>query len=555
MPKMEKRGDVENKQGHRKQSPDDRKPAARNQPVNRPCRSPPPDPFAGMSNDEVNSAFYTEQEKATQKYGGQADEYYEEMDNCEFQYDRIAKARVAIVLNETNSPTVDSSFEETSVGPSLDRLFEAAKEPATRDSSSVLERVRSRKYAQSVFKEALALLKDLNNETGENNSVLEVENDNKPVETPAALTDALATFVRDNYPEVLQKFTSGTVPEAIQLEARRLLTPRPDVTMGSNQISSATKVMLDSYGALDETGQNQMWLAACQSANKNLIKGIVELRKNDDNSNGKLAKLVKELLTHAEKAKIDPLKWHTQAQQRRTNFHHWISRIKDVCAMFKETSGIMPKETIVPFKDKACVGNKALYQLILSKIDNHCRDLLRHCNEEGDKALEILFIQCANVTGVDTDHYHQLFVGLRAFHDESATKFIGRFLIARTSAERARNEYTDSKLVSYLLTGLSNHKNNNYQLLISIFREKIMSGGEVSFAELERRFLCIDETISRDVYSSRRSLTSANTARSDRKPKGRRNSKANARCPIFRWRQGYVKVKMFQLWRDGTLRS
>mmetsp|Transcript_986 Transcript_986/g.1514 ORF Transcript_986/g.1514 Transcript_986/m.1514 type:complete len:203 (+) Transcript_986:233-841(+) len=56
MPKMEKRGDVENKQGHRKQSPDDRKPAARNQPVNRPCRPPPPNPFAGMSNDEVNSA-------------------------------------------------------------------------------------------------------------------------------------------------------------------------------------------------------------------------------------------------------------------------------------------------------------------------------------------------------------------------------------------------------------------------------------------------------------------------------------------------------------------
>ena len=75
MQKMEKRGDVENaaipKQGHRKQSPDDRKPAARNQPVNRLCRPPPPDPFAGMSNDEVNTAFYTEQEKATQaeKYG------------------------------------------------------------------------------------------------------------------------------------------------------------------------------------------------------------------------------------------------------------------------------------------------------------------------------------------------------------------------------------------------------------------------------------------------------------------------------------------------------
>ena len=108
-------------------------------------------------------------------------------------------------------------------------------------------------------------------------------------------------------------------------------------------------------------------------------------------------------------AKIDQLKWHIQAQQRRTNFHHWISRIKDVCAMFKETSSIMPKETSVPYQDKKCIGNRALYQLILSKVDNHCRDLLRHCNEEGDTALELLFVKCANITGVDTDHYHQLF--------------------------------------------------------------------------------------------------------------------------------------------------
>jgi len=190
----------------------------------------------------------------------------------------------------------------------------------------------------------------------------------------------------------------------------------------------------------------------------------------------------------------------------------------------------MPKETIVPYKDKKCIGNRALYQLILSKVDNHCRDLLRHCNEEGDTALENLFIKCANITGVDTDHYHQLFVGLRIFQDESATKFIGRFLIARTSAERAKNEYSNSKLVSHLITGISGHKNTNYQLLISIMREKIMSGDEIAFEDLERRFLAIDETSARDSSSNRR-LTSAHAARSDRKPKSiqaRRNARANA---------------------------
>jgi hypothetical protein len=325
--------------------------------------------------------------------------------------------------------------------------------------------------------------------------------------------------------------------DAIRKEAMRIMqeglkTPRdqPPTMPGLN---STTKLMLDSYSTLDETAQDQMWLAACQSSNKELIQGIIAIRKAFDNSGSKLAKLVKELLTHSEKAKIDQLRWHTQASQRRSNFHHWVSRIKDVCAMFKETSCIMPKEKIIPYTDKQCVGNRALYQLILSKVDNHCRDLLQHCNEEGDTALELLFVKCANVTGVDTDHYHQLFVGLRAFHEESATRFIDRFLVARTCAERAQNEYSNSKLVSYLLTGLSGHKNSNYQLLISIVREKQMSGTETSFAELERRFLAIDETSARDNcrenYAPRRP-TSARSARSDRtpKPKTKKTARAHA---------------------------
>ena len=68
------------------------------------------------------------------------------------------------------------------------------------------------------------------------------------------------------------------------------------------KVDSATKLMLGSYGALDETGQNQMWLA------RDLMKGIINMQKTQDNGSGKLAKLVKELLTHAEKAKIEPLR-------------------------------------------------------------------------------------------------------------------------------------------------------------------------------------------------------------------------------------------------------
>jgi cytochrome c5 len=57
-----------------------------------------------------------------------------------------------------------------------------------------------------------------------------------------------------------------------------------------------------------------------------------------------------------------------------------------------------------------------------------------------------------------------------------------------------------------------------------------MSGTEIAFADLERRFLAIDETSARDLSSNRR-LTSANAARSDRKPKGnqaKRKARANA---------------------------
>ena len=473
-----------------------------------------PDDGLGWPDEAWSRAYYEELEKLQEV--DQLDKYYEHLDQHEFQYDRIARALMASVVGETHPET---PFDE-------DRPAEP--DPTARK-ESLLSRAKSRSYARSVIKEALNLINDMEEETSDVSSDLEAESESKPVQTPAAINEALAAFVRANYPEVLQTFTAGPVPAAIQQEAIRLLTPRANSNVTDN-MSSATKLMLDSYSSLDETGQNQMWLAACQSANKELIKGIVELRKEQDNSGAKLAKLVKELLTHSEKAKIEQLKWHTQAQQRRTNFHHWISRIKDVCAMFKETSSIMPKETIIPFQDKKCVGNRALYQLILSKVDNHCRDLLRHCDEEGDTALELLFVKCANVTGVDTDHYHQILVGLRIFQDESATKFIGRFLVARTSAERAKNEYTNSKLVSYLITGISGHRNTSYQLLISIIREKIMSGEEILFADLERRFLAIDETSARDSSSNRR-LTSANSARSDRKPKSnqaKRRARANA---------------------------
>ena len=164
---------------------------------------------------------------------------------------------------------------------------------------NMLERARSRKYARSIIKEALNLINDMEEAKGKTNSESEADNESRLVQTPATLNEALAAFVRTNYPEVLQNFTAGPVPEAIQLEAKRLLTPRDKPIVVANT-DSATKVMLESYATLDETGQNKMWLGACQSVNKKLNKGIVDLRKVQDNNGSKVAKLVKELLTHAE---------------------------------------------------------------------------------------------------------------------------------------------------------------------------------------------------------------------------------------------------------------
>jgi transposase InsO family protein len=473
------------------------------------CRNPSNNSDFGWKDEEWSREYYDALEDVHNKE--QLDMHYEEFDNCEFQYDRIATARMATSLTGSTPLQLANNIFRSLVSDF--RGEDNGSEPSEVDDGEQDDDAEER-----------------NNDT-----------ENEPMATPAnagvslQMNEALATFIKETYPDALLNFSASDpeVMTAIRNEAKRILqdglkTPRDQPTTVP-ALDSMTKLMLSSYSSLDEVGQNQVWLAACHSNNKDLLKGIITLRQTSDNSSSKLAKLVKELLTHSEKAKIEQLKWHTQAQQRRTNFHHWIARIKDVCAMFKETSNIMPKEVIIPFADKKCIGNRAIYQLILSKVDNHCRDLLRHCNEEGDTALTLLFVKCANVSGVDTDHYHQLFVGLRAFQDESATRFIDRFLIARTSAERAQNEYSNSKLVSFLLTGLSSHKNPSYQLLISIIREKQMSGTETAYEDLERRFLAIDETAARDNYANRR-LTSARAVRSDRrqKGKGKGNARANA---------------------------
>ena len=50
--------------------------------------------------------------------------------------------------------------------------------------------------------------------------------------------------------------------------------------------------------------------------------------------------------------------------------------------------------------------------------------MTRQFHLQGDRALNELYVRFAPITQMDTDHYHQQFVGLKIFADKTATSLI-----------------------------------------------------------------------------------------------------------------------------------
>jgi hypothetical protein len=103
--------------------------------------------------------------------------------------------------------------------------------------------------------------------------------------------------------------------------------------------------------------------------------------------------------------------------------------------MFPETSEVIQGDKVIPFSDTNCVGNKALYLVIGSRVDAYFQRAIRKFEGKGDQALLFIKNQCASTTEDNAHHFHHLFTSIRIKENESATNFFRRFTFARTEAE------------------------------------------------------------------------------------------------------------------------
>jgi hypothetical protein len=137
--------------------------------------------------------------------------------------------------------------------------------------------------------------------------------------------------------------------------------------------------------------------------------------------------------------------------------------------LFPQTSSVLFEDEIVPFDNPTCIGNKALYLLLGSRVDGFFQWAIKSNEGRGDKALALIKLQCANVNAFNKDFFHHLFTRIQIKDNESATSYLSRFTYAKTEAEGADNIYTEEQLVSFALSGLSNTKNLKYEMVIQLY--------------------------------------------------------------------------------------
>jgi hypothetical protein len=169
--------------------------------------------------------------------------------------------------------------------------------------------------------------------------------------------------------------------------------------------------------------------------------------------------------------------------------------------MFPQTSSVFQHQSIHHFEDPEDVGNKALYLLIASRVDEYFQRLIKHVDGYGNKALTLLFKQCAHIEASDKHHFHHLFTSLRIRDNEIATNFFRRFTFAKMEAEAAHNVYTDSEAVDFALSGLTSTKIPRYDTALQLFSMTKDNGEAITLEQLQQKFFTIDEKSARDITS------------------------------------------------------
>jgi len=240
------------------------------------------------------------------------------------------------------------------------------------------------------------------------------------------------------------------------------------------------------------------------------------------------AKLAKELIKLANTYKVPELTFTDKATKRRFNYQTWFTKLRPILAMFNDTACLIQGEKITPYKDTDCIGNKALFLLIGSRVDAYFNRAIRKFEGKGDQALLYIKNHCASTSADDTHHFHHLFISIRIKENESATNYFRRFTFARTEAEGVGNTYSEQSLVNFALAGLITSRNPKYDTAVQLFNLEHDSGKVYILEDIEKKFFAIDEKTGRETASAR--IAQGNVAmgqRGDRTYRNIRNPRRN----------------------------
>jgi hypothetical protein len=271
--------------------------------------------------------------------------------------------------------------------------------------------------------------------------------------------------------------------------------------------------------AINTTGQAQS--LPCSGSGESSSTGEQNNVKTEVVITSAQAKLAKELIKLANTYKVPELTFSDQASKRRFGYQTWFNKLRPILAMFPETSEVIQGEKIMPFNDANCVGNKALYLVIGSRVDAYFQRAIRKLEGKGDQALLFIKNQCASTTADDTHHFHHLFASIRIKENESATNFFRRFTFAHTEAEGVGNIYAEQSLVNFALAGLGTSKNPKYDTAVQLYNLERDSGKVYMLEDLEKKFFAIDEKASRELAKTR--IAQGNMAHGQRGDRTHRN--------------------------------
>jgi hypothetical protein len=146
-----------------------------------------------------------------------------------------------------------------------------------------------------------------------------------------------------------------------------------------------------------------------------------------------------------------------------------------------------------------------LFHLLLTYVDMHFKTILqrKETNGFGDKAVLAVQAQCACLTSVEQNTTQREFTGLKITSRESFSLYLHCFSVARDNAEMTGNESSNHALVDLFLSSLGMDNTAYCSILLTTLENQHADGQKIPFADMELKFIQLEERHTSNGLSSR----------------------------------------------------